>query len=611
MTARVTAGGGASSSLAARIALGVLGLVAAVIAVCVALVAVSLRQQVEVTLARELRAAAESTDALFAARGELLDAVGSTLSTAPTFRAALAAQVDAATMNDLAEGRRANLKLDLVAILDPERTLVAAAPPLKALPEAAALAPGTPTQLTLDGALYLVVLHELEAGPRVLGHTVAGLKIGPPLAEALGRQTGADVLLVSGGAVLGSALHQSTEPELLLAVGHEGMQKTGSLRTLSHSQGKLTVVLARNSDVEFSRFQQTLVVLVLAGLVGAGLAGLIGLVVVRRAMRPLEVLTDGMRQMVTETDFTRPLEVKSTREIRTLAEAFAQMITVLRQVLQQIRAATDRIGAGTDAMVSTVSKSEGAASEHATSIQQTSEASAELARSARTIAVSSSSVAEIARQTLSSARQGLDSAAAFTESMSKLKAEHQRASEVIAELAGRMQQIGRVVEFINDVADKSELLALNAELEGQRAGAVGQSFSLVATEMRRLAENVTRSTREIETLIEDVKMATAEAVGATQSGYVQSERASQAATSVSGALKQITAMAEKTASQVGEISSSTQAQTNSTDQLARSLTRLQAIAQESLQATRNLAGANSDLSVLAHELDELVGSFKV
>ena len=72
----------------------------------------------------------------------------------------------------------------------------------------------------------------------------------------------------------------------------------------------------------------------------------------------------------------------------------------------------------------------------------------------------------------------------------------------------RVQQIGKIVEFINGVADKSDLLALNAELEGTKAGEVGRGFSLVAAEMRRLAENVLESTKEIEGLIEEIREAT-------------------------------------------------------------------------------------------------------
>ena len=82
----------------------------------------------------------------------------------------------------------------------------------------------------------------------------------------------------------------------------------------------------------------------------------------------------------------------------------------------------------------------------------------------------------------------------------------------------RVQQIGKVVEFINEIADKSDLLALNAELEGTKAGEVGRGFSLVAAEMRRLAENVITSTRAIEQLIEEIRDATNAAVMATEAG---------------------------------------------------------------------------------------------
>ena len=95
----------------------------------------------------------------------------------------------------------------------------------------------------------------------------------------------------------------------------------------------------------------------------------------------------------------------------------------------------------------------------------------------------------------------------------------------------RVQQIGKIVEFINGIADKSDLLALNAELEGTKAGDVGRGFSLVAAEMRRLAESVIESTREIERLIEEIRDATNAAVMATEAGVKATDAGSAAVAS--------------------------------------------------------------------------------
>ena len=93
--------------------------------------------------------------------------------------------------------------------------------------------------------------------------------------------------------------------------------------------------------------------------------------------------------------------------------------------------------------------------------------------------------------------------------MGRMRQDNQAIAEAVDRLNKRVQQIGKIVEFINGVADKSDLLALNAELEGTKAGEVGRGFSLVAAEMRRLAENVLESTKEIEGLIEEIREATA------------------------------------------------------------------------------------------------------
>src|SRR5262249_57290846 len=124
---------------------------------------------------------------------------------------------------------------------------------------------------------------------------------------------------------------------------------------------------------------------------------------------------------------------------------------------------------------------------------------------------------------LEATRAGRLKADAFAESMGRMRSDNQRIADSVVRLNKRVQQIGKIVDFINEIADKSDLLALNAELEGTKAGDVGRGFSLVAAEMRRLAENVIRSTRTIEQLIEEIRDATHAAVMATEAGLKTTE----------------------------------------------------------------------------------------
>src|SRR5204862_1839862 len=106
-------------------------------------------------------------------------------------------------------------------------------------------------------------------------------------------------------------------------------------------------------------------------------------------------------------------------------------------------------------------------------------------------------VSRLAQQMLDSAQHGKRSAGAFYAAILRVREGNQAIADSVVKLNKRVQQVGRIVEFIDGIADKSDLLALNAELEGNKAGDVGLGFSLIAAEMRRLSESVMGSTREI------------------------------------------------------------------------------------------------------------------
>jgi methyl-accepting chemotaxis protein len=192
-----------------------------------------------------------------------------------------------------------------------------------------------------------------------------------------------------------------------------------------------------------------------------------------------------------------------------------------------------------------------------------------------------------------------------------MKTDNQAIADSVVKLNKRVQQIGKVVEFIHEIADKSDLLALNAELEGTKAGQVGRGFSLVAAEMRRLAESVILSTHEIEKLIEEIRDSANAAVMATEAGVKATDRGAALAHQVSESLRSILDLAASTSDSVRSISLATQQQQTGTDQLAEAMGGILKVTQQGTHATRQLLGANSDLLALSLELQSVVDRFRI
>lgn len=347
------------------------------------------------------------------------------------------------------------------------------------------------------------------------------------------------------------------------------------------------------------------------------LAALLGALALCAASLAGDNVADPMRQVAEEAnrisrgDLREVHVVPAEDEVWAVTSTFTQMQAQLQEIVAQLQRAGISIGSTTEQLMATSSKYESGAADQATSLNETSATTEELAQSARQISHNAGSVSDLAQKTLDAARAGQGSAAAFVSSVDRMKHDNNSIAEAVTRLQKRVQQIGRIVEFITTVADRSDLLALSAELEGTKAGDVGRGFTLVAAEMRRLAENVIESTNEIEELIGEIREATSATVGATTRGLEHTASGTELASSVSQSLESVVALAQSTSDSVRAISLATQQQQTSTDQLAEAMADILGITQQSLAATKQVTSANHELISLSGDLKGLVEQFQV
>ncbi len=328
------------------------------------------------------------------------------------------------------------------------------------------------------------------------------------------------------------------------------------------------------------------------------------------------VMADPMRRVAEEAnrmakgEFVKPKIFAASDEVWAVTSTFSLMQAQLHDVLGQLTRAGVSIATTTQNLVGTSAGYEALAAEQAASLNQTSATTEELAQSARQISANASEVSEISQRTLDSAFAGQASAEEFVRAVERMRQDNRTIAEAVSRLQRRVQQIGKIVEFITGVADRSDLLALSAELEGTKAGDVGRSFTLVAAEMRRLAENVLESTTEIEELISEIREATFVTVEATESGLQQTASGTTLAVEVARALTDVVRLAQETSRAVRAITLATQQQHSGTDQLAEAMADILGITQQSLAATRQLSSANNELVGLSGSLSSLTGRWK-
>ncbi len=190
---------------------------------------------------------------------------------------------------------------------------------------------------------------------------------------------------------------------------------------------------------------------------------------------------------------------------------------------------------------------------------------------------------------LSSAKRIAESAQTVFKSAEKTQANNRTVAERIGELKSHTERIGEILEGIKSIADRSDILALNASLEGMRAGEAGKGFALVAAEMRRLAENIKESVGDIKELLSDIRESALSSVMATEEGTSLSERTTESAL---------------------KITLITQQQQSGTEQVTQSMEELSSLINHSVAGMRQVTTATSELVSVSDDLRDVVEEFR-
>jgi methyl-accepting chemotaxis protein len=321
---------------------------------------------------------------------------------------------------------------------------------------------------------------------------------------------------------------------------------------------------------------------------------------------------EAMVRLVVQGDLSGELRLAVTDAALTpLVAGIGQVMETLKRFTTEIREAALQLSSSSSEVLAAATQNESSTAAQASAIHETTATMEELKGASHQIAENAQMVAAIAEQTLVGARQGEGSIKAFMASMEKVRHNAVEVDDAIGKLSRRVERIGTVVEVIDEIADRSDLLALNAALEGAKAGEAGRGFSIVAAEMRRLAENVMESTKEIKNLITEIRESTHAAKEASDGNKRMAGEGQQlggaAMTSVTGILTGI----QETSDAARVIHLATQQQRTATEQVVQSMGEIEEVTRSAQAGSRQATGAASELAKLAERLAELVKRFKV
>ncbi|XZG68767.1 methyl-accepting chemotaxis protein [Chitinibacteraceae bacterium HSL-7] len=328
-------------------------------------------------------------------------------------------------------------------------------------------------------------------------------------------------------------------------------------------------------------------------------------------IKPLNQMQHFAEELAREYDFTRRVEVTSRDETGQSIAAINRLLDTLQGSLKQLQ----QVGHDVTRSVSSLSATSRAMSENAESV---SESASAMAAGIEEVTVSVNHVADRATECDQSARSAGDYARhgghVIDETIAKINAIHHQARDSAERIDALQQQaadIGTVVATIKDIADQTNLLALNAAIEAARAGEQGRGFAVVADEVRKLAERTSQSTQQITATISAIQQEAGAAVASMQQMVTQVDAGVDAARVASTAIGDIRRSTDEVVGQISEISHAMREQSAASTTMATQVEHVASMSERSNASAQSTAGDAARLSDLGRALDAAVARYRV
>lgn len=309
-------------------------------------------------------------------------------------------------------------------------------------------------------------------------------------------------------------------------------------------------------------------------------------------------------------DFTVKAEVTADA-LGALSDSFNLMISDLGSLVKDVKKSADQISVFTTGILSTTKSMALGADNQAKEIEQISELTKEMASVANNTYESAKRAADSAKLSKETGERGGETVKKSIQGMQRIRDTVLETTRRVKLLGENSVRIGEITEFISDIANRTNLLALNATIEAARAGESGKGFTIVADEIRNLAERSKRAASEIDILIEDIQNGTSEAVMAMEEGNREVAEGTKMVDKAGIALKEILASVNISATSVEEITSATQHQLKSNENIVKVMENIAKIAQQTAEGAKKSEDEITKLEQLSKSLNGAVSKFKL
>jgi methyl-accepting chemotaxis protein len=359
----------------------------------------------------------------------------------------------------------------------------------------------------------------------------------------------------------------------------------------------------RNS-IMIITFSTSMALLVLA----LGVIMLVRIIITQRVKSTVNMIKDIAEQ---DGDLTKRLSLGSEDELGELSKWFNKFVSNIQAIVSTVQANAESVSSASYELASTADNLSKGSTDQKSQTEQVASAMTEMSQSIIEVARNAGESAESSKRAADIATKGKQAVEKTVVGMKKIASNVNDTSVIIEKLRKSAEDISDILKVINDIAGQTNLLALNAAIEAARAGESGRGFSVVAEEVKKLAEHTSNATNEIKGMIINIQQDTENSVLSMKIGKEEVENGVVIAEEAKHALEEIVQSSEQAAVAIQGITQAAEEQSTSTDLVAHNMDEILHVTQKSTEATNQVKYSSSELGKLSSELQGKIGRFKV